>query len=264
MWYTIYRCQMLDIQEPRPGEERTRERDTRTRIVRNYLKNSIVDHHLFSGDPLPSETKIAQELAISRGSVREAVKALESLGIVEVRHGEGLFVRDTNLDPLVEVFTFGSHFDPSLLAELLELRTWLETAVIGDVVKKISELQLKEIVLSLSEWEKDLKQGILQSKDDQRFHRSLYKILGNQTLLRLLAVFWTVFENIGIEDIRRDPTPMETWEEHRAIYETVLKHDGKGARKAILKSNSHVMERIRKVRSQRDVDLKEGGGNDID
>jgi len=240
------------------------ERDTRTRVVRNYLKNWIIDHHLSSGDLLPPETKIAQELAISRGSVREAVKALESLGILEVRHGEGLFVRDTNLDPLLEIFTFGSHFDPSLLAELLELRTWLETAVIGDVIKKTSELHLNEIILSLSEWEKDLKEGVLRTKDDQRFHRSLYKILGNQTLLRLLAVFWTVFENIGIEDIRRDPAPMETWEEHRAIYEAVLKHDEKGARKAILKSNSHVMERIRKVRSQRDVHLKEGGENGID
>jgi len=232
-------------------------------VVRNHIKNWIIDHQLSSGDTLPPETKIAQDLAISRGSVREAVKGLESLGVVEVRRGEGLFVRDTNLDPLLEVFSFGSHFDPSLLAELLELRTWLETAVIGDVVKTVSELHLKEIALSLSEWEKDLKQGILHTKDDQRFHRSLYKILGNQTLLRLLAVFWTVFENIGIEDIRRDPTPMETWEEHRAIYEAVLKHDKKDARKAILKSNNHVMERIRRVRSQRDVDLKEGGENDI-
>jgi len=232
-------------------------------VVRNHIKSWIIDHQLSSGDTLPPETKIAQDLAISRGSVREAVKGLESLGVVEVRRGEGLFVRDTNLDPLLEVFSFGSHFDPSLLAELLELRTWLETAVIGDVVKRVSELHLKEIALSLSEWEKDLKQGILHTKDDQRFHRSLYKILGNQTLLRLLAVFWTVFENIGIEDIRRDPAPMKTWEEHRAIYEAVLKHDKKDARKAILKSNNHVMERIRRVRSQRDVDLKEGGENDI-
>jgi len=239
------------------------ERETQTMVVRNHIKSWIIDHQLSSGDTLPPETKIAQDLAISRGSVREAVKGLESLGVVEVRHGEGLFVRDTNLDPLLEVFSFGSHFDPSLLAELLELRTWLETAVIGDVVKRVSELHLKEIALSLSEWEKDLKQGILHTKDDQRFHRSLYKILGNQTLLRLLAVFWTVFENIGIEDIRRDPAPMKTWEDHRAIYEAVLKHDEKGARKAILKSNSGVMKRIRNVRSQQNVDLKEGGGNGI-
>lgn len=256
---------MLDIQKLSMQQQKNFEkRDTQTQIVREYIKNHIIDYHLSSGDPLPPETQISRDLAISRGSVREAVKALESLGIIDVRHGEGLFVRDTNLDPLLEVFTFGSYFDPSLLAELLEIRIWLETAVIGDVVKRTSDSHLKEIALGLNEWERDLKKGVLRAKDDQQFHRSLYKILENQTLLRLLDIFWTVFENITIEDICRDPTPMETWEEHRVIFEAVSNRDKKGARKAILKSNSHVMERIRKVRSQRGINLKKGGENVID
>ncbi len=54
---------------------------------------------LRSGDALPSEGRIAKELGISRNSVREAVKALESLGVLEVRHGNGLFVRGLSAVP---------------------------------------------------------------------------------------------------------------------------------------------------------------------
>ncbi len=62
-------------------------------LIRDYVKQHILDHGLSAGDPLPSETQLAQELGVGRSSAREAIKALQSLGVVEVRHGEGLYVR---------------------------------------------------------------------------------------------------------------------------------------------------------------------------
>jgi DNA-binding transcriptional MocR family regulator len=55
-----------------------------SKAVRDYVKQYILDHKLQGGDPLPPETQLAQDLGVGRSSVREAVKALQSLGIVEV------------------------------------------------------------------------------------------------------------------------------------------------------------------------------------
>ena len=65
----------------------TRRRPLLHQIARSRIKANIIENRLRPGDPLPSESELAQDLAVSRSSVREAVKALEVLGIVEVRHG---------------------------------------------------------------------------------------------------------------------------------------------------------------------------------
>ena len=83
-------------------------------LIRDYVKQYILDQGLCAGDPLPSEIQLAQELGVGRSSVREAIKALQSLGIVEVRHGEGLYVRPYTFDPILETLSFGMRFDKGM------------------------------------------------------------------------------------------------------------------------------------------------------
>ena len=68
------------------------------RIIQDQIKRFITDNRLGSGDLLPPEGQLVADLGVSRGSVREAIKALESLGIVEVRHGDGVRVRRVVVD----------------------------------------------------------------------------------------------------------------------------------------------------------------------
>lgn len=220
---------------------------SRAEMARSYILEHIIRNGLRSGDPLPPEGQIAEELGVSRGSVREAVKALESLGIVEVRHGEGLYVRGISFDFLLEILTFGARFDPPFLADVLQVRTWLEVAAVEDAVKTVDEAHVHEMERCLREWEESIRKGTPVSEVDRQFHHALYSVLGNRVLLELFDIFWTVFLHIGIEDIKRDPTPQATLEEHRAIFEAVKKRDPAAAREAIIRSNMHIMERIRRV-----------------
>jgi len=216
-------------------------------MARQFILEHIIRNKLRSGDSLPPEGQIAQELGVSRGSVREAVKALESLGIVEVRHGEGLYVRGISFNSLLEILTFGARFDPSLLADLLQVRTWLEVAAVEDAVKSIDEAHLQEMEKCLQEWEESIRRGAPVHKVDCQFHRALYSSLGNRVLLEMFDIFWTIFSHIGIEDIKCDPTPQATLEEHRAVFEAVKKRNPVAAREGIIRSNAHIMERIRRV-----------------
>ena len=101
------------------------------RVIQDQIKQYITDNRLGAGDLLPPEGQLATDLGVSRGSVREAVKALESLGIVEVRHGDGVRVRAFNFDSVFDLLSYGLVFDPVRAAEVLQIRVWLEVAARG-------------------------------------------------------------------------------------------------------------------------------------
>jgi DNA-binding FadR family transcriptional regulator len=102
------------------------------RVIQDQIKQYITENKLAAGDLLPPEGQLASDLGVSRGSVREAIKALESLGIVEVRHGDGVRVRAFNFDSVFDLLSYGLVFDPAKAAELLGIRIWLEVAAVAD------------------------------------------------------------------------------------------------------------------------------------
>ena len=75
--------------------------------VQTAIRNFIADNNLRTGDALPPETQLTKQLGVSRNAIREAVKSLEMVGIVEVRRGSGLFVGDFSLDPLLDNLPYG-------------------------------------------------------------------------------------------------------------------------------------------------------------
>lgn len=198
-----------------------------TEAVRDHVKQYILDHNLKEGDPLPTESQLAQELGVGRSSVREAVKALQSLGIVEVRHGQGLYVRAYNMDSIFENFSFGMRFDPITLKEWLQIRTWLESAVIEESIQSLSPEALDEMEQILKEWERRLEANQPHVDLDERFHKLLYSGLKNETLEKFLSVFWIVYKNLEIVT-HLAPSydeKLNTLEEHRQMLEGIKQGD---------------------------------------
>ncbi|GAB4532148.1 MAG: FadR/GntR family transcriptional regulator [Anaerolineae bacterium] len=221
-----------------------------TDAVRQFLKEFIINNNLKPGDPLPPETQLVHELGVGRSSVREAIKALQALGFVEVRHGEGLYVREFNFDPVVEALTYGMRWDPTTLSELVQIRVWLEAAVIGDAVKQMSQERLQQLDAIIETWARKVKAREPYAEDDRQFHRTLYEALNNATLIKLLDVFWIAFENVGIEDIKKDLDPVETLCEHQAILEAVRAGNASQARQRLQQSFFNIQRRIEEALKQ--------------
>ncbi|MCP4398998.1 MAG: FadR family transcriptional regulator [bacterium] len=141
--------------------EQMAKRQTVSELVQNYIRDYIVNNTLGSGDQLPPEGEIAAALEVSRTSVREAVKILQTLGIVEVRHGNGLFVRNLNFDALLEILSYRVFFDQSSLEELLQVRKLFEVGMLKDVIENIQEEHIQACHKHLEDWEEISQRGFL-------------------------------------------------------------------------------------------------------
>ena len=217
-------------------------------LIRDYVKQYILDHELSAGDPLPSESQLAHELGVGRSSVREAIKALQSLGIVEVRQGDGLYVRPYTFDPIIETLNFGIRFDARTLEELAEIRVLLERAAIEEIVERIGEEQVHQLEYVLSEWKKRAESQTDARDLDEEFHRILYGSLNNRTLMNLFEVFWIAFENLD-DPVIHDARPIEhDYENHRALLDAVNHGKADLARQLMVEHFGNLQERIQRAR----------------
>ncbi|MCX6066992.1 MAG: FadR/GntR family transcriptional regulator [Chloroflexi bacterium] len=213
--------------------------------IRDYIKQYILDHNLKPGDALPPEGQLVEDLGVGRSSVREAVKSLQSVGIVDVRQGNGLYVRELNFDPMLEAFIFGMQFDPNTLAELLQIRTWLEGAVIGDAVGHLSDDDLTRLEAVLQTWAGRVKAGEEYSDLDETFHQIIYGVLGNQTMMKLFSAFWVSFTSLDSE-ITHDADPEDVLQIHHSILDAIRTRDPNLTRRQLSQHFDHVKNRIDK------------------
>lgn len=118
----------------------------RLRQTIHALKDLLLTEGLRPGDPLPTETALMEHLGVSRSSLREAIRTLVTLDILEVRHGTGTFVGQLSLRPLVEGLTFkgvllpGDDFES--LRQVVEVRIALDLALAPGIVDRLARRAL--------------------------------------------------------------------------------------------------------------------------
>lgn len=207
--------------------------------VQDAIKDYIFENNLQPGDPLPSENELADQLGVSRNSVREAVKALVSLGVVDSRRGLGLFVQSFSLNPLLDSLPYALMSDLRALEELLDIRRILEVAMIGEAIESFSEADIQHFDELLARMHSYVQQGQPCLREDREFHQRLFINLGNQVLLKLLDIFWIVFrkaaQHADVLDTKPviDTKPMSTYLDHVAIVNAIKAKDVAAARAAL-------------------------------
>ena len=198
--------------------------------VQEKIKAYIADNGLAPGTLLPSEGVLAQQLRVSRSSVREAIRGLASLGIVESRRGIGVFVADFSFAPLLDNLAFGLRHTARDIAEVLQIRRALELGLVDDAARLVSDADLAELRAITERMRARAACGESFAGEDQAFHRTLFRSLGNATLLRLLEVFWLAFFKAADDLTLANPDPMATWRDHSAIVDALTARDPEEAR----------------------------------
>src|SRR5919204_1811477 len=147
---------------PRPGGEMGIEPIHSTRIyeeIVRQIKSMIAEGRLKSGDQLPPERDLAEKFVVSRTSVREALRALESLGLVEIRPGEGTFVREASVEALIEPLALLMVSQREAIGELFEARRLLEPSLAALAATRATPEEIQEMERILEEQAREVMSG---------------------------------------------------------------------------------------------------------
>jgi len=201
--------------------------------VQESLRSYIVENSLAAGDPLPPEAFLAQQLGVGRNSVREAIKALESVGILETRRGVGVFVRKFSFQPLLDNLAYGLQASLRDVAELLEIRRVLETGLVEKTIAMIGPEDLAALRAVTERMRERAERNESFAEEDQQFHQLLFRCQDNKTLSALIEIFWAAFYKASGFANLANPTPLATWRDHHEIVEAIAAKDAKAARRRL-------------------------------
>ncbi|MEV4481373.1 FadR/GntR family transcriptional regulator [Micromonospora coxensis] len=217
--------------------------------VTEQIKAYIIDNRLKPGDPLPTEAELCEALNASRSSLREAIKTLAALDIVEVRHGSGTFVGRLSLSALVESLTFRGLLSPGddfrILLDLIEVRQLFEQGMATRIIERLDDAQLSKLEDLVGELEQRSATGESFVETDHAFHHLLMQPLGNQLICQLTGAFWDVYAivapHLGMANREEEA---ETVAAHRAMVEAARSRDVEAFAAAVAAHYAPVRRRI--------------------
>jgi GntR family transcriptional repressor for pyruvate dehydrogenase complex len=222
--------------KPRLELEPIRPLALKERVIRQ-LTRLIEEGVIKPGDRLPSERELSEELHVSRGTVREAVQFLQTLGLLEIRHGSGTFVRVAgDGSDLRDEWRQWTIRHAARVHDLLEIRTALEPFAAELAAQRADTEQLSAMEDAL-----DLMQPAVASPDvaalvqaDIAFHHALCAASGNAALSEFSDALGEqlIQERGAIWNL--PGRPERSLLEHRAIYDAVHARDPQAARQAVL------------------------------
>jgi len=216
--------------------------------VQEAVKEIILERGLTAGDPLPTESELMERLGVGRNAVREALKALQAVGIVDIRHGFGMFVGRMSLTGLVDELAFHSRISRRELGHLIEIREILETGLAQRLIETgvDNRAELAEVMARM---EAEAAAGEVTPEVDRHFHDVLYRPLGNPLVRQLLGAFWDVYHQLRDELGAPDETPAGVARRHRDIYDAVLAGDRAGVAVAMRSHFEGVRSRLDRLRA---------------
>jgi GntR family transcriptional regulator, transcriptional repressor for pyruvate dehydrogenase complex len=211
-----------------------------TNIV-DQIRKAILAGELKPGDRLPSEKDLSKDFEVSKSSLREAFRALEALGLLEVRQGVsgGAFVREVDLKTARNnMFNYIFFQNPSI-HEFTELRSFVEPAAAEIAARKITPEELADLEKNLARTRKQLGNGPFFYELDTYFHHRIAEITGNRLVCFVIDSLKNAIVNIKLELELDDQFSVRVFEAHERIIEALRDRDPERARAAMLR---HIQE----------------------
>lgn len=208
----------------------------RTKLYQKVVKqvqDIIRDGLLRPGDMLPPERELAERLQVSRGSLREAILALESMGLVEPRHGEGTIIRDLSAAPLVNQLSVMLVQKRALVGELLEFRLMVEPTLAARAAANATEEEIAHLEEILSRQKAKVDGGELAIDEDSKFHYAIAQAARNSVVLKVLDVFMDYLRESRELSLQVEGRPQRSLNSHRRILNAIARKNPAAAEKAM-------------------------------
>jgi DNA-binding FadR family transcriptional regulator len=189
------------------------------------IQQMIVDGRLAPGQRLPAERELSELLGISRPTLRETIRSLVGLNILESRHGAGTFVAALDTATLLEPMQFVMALNERTIGELFEARLLLEPALAALAAQRATGAQVAAMRAAIG--------GADQVEADLVLHRLIAEASGNALLAAMLESLSTLGRSSRSITAARPGVQRRTTDDHEAIVAAVERHDPDGARAAM-------------------------------
>ncbi len=193
---------------------------TAFRSIHDY----IMRHQLKSGDLLPSEAELSRELGVSRNVIREAIKSMELMGMVEACPGRGTVVKDFRLDFIFQhALFFRLTEDDTLVRQMFDIRKTLELGYMRQAFDSISKEDIGRMRDIVNRMKTNWEESGTFAQEDREFHLLLFGSVGNPVLMSLLMAIWAVDSGYRLEE--KLPHLSTSVTKHEAIVTALEEYD---------------------------------------
>ncbi len=249
LWYTG------PVIEPLENENLTPKRDAVKRFTRPFGEDSrlitpikktrvaeevadrirmlMLDGTFPAGEPLPSERNLAERFGVSRGSIRDALRTLETIGLLETRHGQGTFPHELSVDRLVAPLASVMAYRSDLQDELLDVRRMFEPAVARVAATRATEEDLADLQRILETQRQKLKNGQSAIVEDTAFHAILARATRNRVVMSIMATLNDLLVESRTQSLLQKGRPARSIDGHEAVVAALHRRDADGASQAM-------------------------------
>jgi GntR family transcriptional repressor for pyruvate dehydrogenase complex len=200
------------------------------------IQDAIRNGNLARGDKLPTERALSEQFGVSRSVVREAIKALDAMGLVESRQGSGIFVRNNTIGSVSRAFVLSVSPDAESVDHLFEFRHGLEKEAARLAAIRATDDQIDEVEQTLTRmnaFEEEPDNWTLFGEVDTRFHQLVSESCGNPYLQVAIASVRDMQQNIVRIFSERAGSMEEAMKHHHQIFEAIRQRDPEAAATAM-------------------------------
>jgi GntR family transcriptional regulator, transcriptional repressor for pyruvate dehydrogenase complex len=219
----------------------------KTRIheeVFNQIHELIKQGRLRARDQLPSERELAETFKVSRTSVREALRALETQGLIVSRTGAGNFVADLPVESLIGPLARLLIDEKKALADVFEMRKLIEPHIAALAAERASRKDIAQLKRIVAKQIRAVGRGESGVEADAELHLSISRATRNQALQKLVSGLMEMLSRSREESLQTDKRRASSIATHRRIVAAIEKHDRSKARSEMLRHIEQVEESV--------------------
>ncbi len=193
----------------------------------------LIVQKLQPGDKLPGERELAEMLGVSRSSIRDAIRRLEIVGLVEPRQGAGTVVREISTATLVSPLANVIAHRRQLVGELLDFRRMLEPPLAARAATHASNGEIAGMDEILRRQDKKVRRGELAVEEDTEFHYRIALASGNSVVLKVMDVVMDLLRETRSRSLQTEGRPQKSLAGHKRILAAMKRRDAAAAETAM-------------------------------
>jgi GntR family transcriptional repressor for pyruvate dehydrogenase complex len=221
--------------EPAAVEIETVRKERRYEQVAEQIQKLIAQGTLKPGDRLPPERELATRFGVARSSIRDAVRTLEVMGILEPRQGAGTVVRDLSTDSLVVPLATVLVRKRELVSELLDVRRMLEPGLAARAAKNATPDEVMDLEDILRRQAEKMRRGEPTIEEDSEFHYAIGRAARNSVVLKVLDVLMDLLRESRARSLQATGRPERSYAGHMRVLRAIKRRDPEAAEKAVRK-----------------------------